>query len=347
MAETPLIQAQSGERSFSISTEAVQAIAVNGRTFNTLTNLAPGVVAGTVNGLRVNQNTLQIDGITSVDTGQQRQRRDADGGRGAGSPGPDHQLPGRVRPLRGRADQRGHQERHAAVSRVRLCRPAQGRPQLQHVAERTARSAKAEDQPVGSGLHDRRSGRPSQRPLAVLLLPQPGMAAGAQCQQRDACAGADGARTAWRLLADARQRGTPLQPDSRSELGAAMHGDRYPRLLCRRRRARAHPAEPSLRPRPSGAEHVPAAQQHGDRKPGLQLRQPGFIRSAAPSGPDPSRLAGLGPSGASTASGCTPAARIPRRTAAARPATRPTFRCSDRTIRARAAGSGPSRAPAR
>ena len=69
MAETPLIQAQSGERSFSISTEAVQAIAVNGRTFNTLTNLAPGVVAGTVNGLRVNQNTLQIDGITSVDTG--------------------------------------------------------------------------------------------------------------------------------------------------------------------------------------------------------------------------------------------------------------------------------------
>ena len=68
-AETPLIQAQSGERSFSISTEAVQAIAVNGRNYNNLANLAPGVVAGTVNGLRVNQNTLQIDGITSVDTG--------------------------------------------------------------------------------------------------------------------------------------------------------------------------------------------------------------------------------------------------------------------------------------
>ena len=68
-AETPLVQAQSGERSFSISTEAVQAIAVNGRNYNNLTNLAPGVVAGTVNGLRVNQNTFQIDGITSVDTG--------------------------------------------------------------------------------------------------------------------------------------------------------------------------------------------------------------------------------------------------------------------------------------
>ena len=68
-AVSPLIQTQSGERSFSISAEAVQAIAVNGRAYNTLTALAPGVVAGTVNGLRANQNTLQIDGITSVDTG--------------------------------------------------------------------------------------------------------------------------------------------------------------------------------------------------------------------------------------------------------------------------------------
>lgn len=69
LGEVPLIQSQSGDRSYSISTQAVQAIAVNGRNFNTLTDLAPGFVAGTVNGLRVNQNTLQIDGITSVDTG--------------------------------------------------------------------------------------------------------------------------------------------------------------------------------------------------------------------------------------------------------------------------------------
>src|SRR5436309_8219804 len=51
-AESPLIQTQSGERSFSISAQAVRAIAVNGRNYNTLINLAPGVVAGTVNGLR-------------------------------------------------------------------------------------------------------------------------------------------------------------------------------------------------------------------------------------------------------------------------------------------------------
>jgi hypothetical protein len=69
VGEAPLVQSQSGERSFSISVEDVQAIAVNGRGYNTLMSLVPGVVAGTVNGLRANQNTYQIDGISSVDTG--------------------------------------------------------------------------------------------------------------------------------------------------------------------------------------------------------------------------------------------------------------------------------------
>ena len=44
--------------------------------------------------------------------------------------------------------------------------------------------------------------------------------------------------------------------------------------------------------------------------------------------------------GASTASGCTPAARTPRRMAAAPPDSRPTSRSSARPIRVRAAGSG-------
>ncbi len=67
--ETPMIQSQSGERAFAISSESIQAIAQNGRNFNTFTTLAPGFVAGTVNGLRANQNTTQIDGVTSMDTG--------------------------------------------------------------------------------------------------------------------------------------------------------------------------------------------------------------------------------------------------------------------------------------
>jgi Carboxypeptidase regulatory-like domain len=67
--ESPLVQTRSGERAFAITTESIQAIAQNGRNFNTFTTLAPGFVAGTVNGLRANQNTTQIDGVTSMDTG--------------------------------------------------------------------------------------------------------------------------------------------------------------------------------------------------------------------------------------------------------------------------------------
>src|SRR5205809_2911953 len=67
--EAPMIQSTIGERAFAITAESVQAIAVNGRNYNTLIALAPGIVAGTVNGLRANQNTFQIDGIGSMDTG--------------------------------------------------------------------------------------------------------------------------------------------------------------------------------------------------------------------------------------------------------------------------------------
>jgi len=67
--EAPMIQAQSGERSYAISAEAVQNIAINGRSFNNLQSLAPGMVAGTVNGARSNQNNYQVDGVSTVDTG--------------------------------------------------------------------------------------------------------------------------------------------------------------------------------------------------------------------------------------------------------------------------------------
>lgn len=67
--ESPMIQTRSGERAFAISSESIQAIAQNGRNFNNFATLAPGVVANTVNGLRANQNTTQIDGVTSMDTG--------------------------------------------------------------------------------------------------------------------------------------------------------------------------------------------------------------------------------------------------------------------------------------
>lgn len=77
------LQAKSAERSFSVEGEAVQSIAVNGRSFFGLAFNSAGIVntsatAGALgpqsntmsaNGMRANQNNVQIDGITSMDTG--------------------------------------------------------------------------------------------------------------------------------------------------------------------------------------------------------------------------------------------------------------------------------------
>jgi hypothetical protein len=77
------LQAKSAERSFAIEGEAVQSIAVNGRNFFALafnsagivnTAAQPGALGAqsntmVANGMRANQNNVQIDGITSMDTG--------------------------------------------------------------------------------------------------------------------------------------------------------------------------------------------------------------------------------------------------------------------------------------
>ncbi len=84
--EATLIQADSGERSFAIQGEQIRNIGVKTRSYINLATLAPGVVASgagdgnssnssglSVNGARLNSNNVQIDGITSVDTGSNSQ----------------------------------------------------------------------------------------------------------------------------------------------------------------------------------------------------------------------------------------------------------------------------------
>src|SRR3989454_8850 len=77
------LQTESAERSTAITGDQVANIAINGRSYLSLTRLAPGVVntndykvaghAGlggiSVNGARGNQNNLTLDGIGNVDTG--------------------------------------------------------------------------------------------------------------------------------------------------------------------------------------------------------------------------------------------------------------------------------------
>ena len=70
--DAPMIQAQSGERSFVVTTEAVQNLPVANRNFANLASIAPGVVGTTRLG-GGGQNNYQIDGVSIMDTGNNGQ----------------------------------------------------------------------------------------------------------------------------------------------------------------------------------------------------------------------------------------------------------------------------------
>ena len=69
-AEAPVIQAASGERSFTIPTESVQNLPLSNRSFTALADLAPGVTVPAAAGTRANMSTnFTMDGISTMDTG--------------------------------------------------------------------------------------------------------------------------------------------------------------------------------------------------------------------------------------------------------------------------------------
>jgi hypothetical protein len=78
-AEAPLIQAQSGERSFTISTAQVENLPINRGNFASFANMAPGVFPGNQSGQAASrigstgQNNLMMDGISAMDTGNNGQ----------------------------------------------------------------------------------------------------------------------------------------------------------------------------------------------------------------------------------------------------------------------------------
>ncbi len=70
-AESPVIQASSGERSFTVVTQAVENLPIANRGFASLASLAPGVGSGNNPG-RIGgggQNNIMMDGISTMDTG--------------------------------------------------------------------------------------------------------------------------------------------------------------------------------------------------------------------------------------------------------------------------------------
>jgi len=72
-AEAPLIQASSGERSFTVSTESVENLPLSNRNFASLTQLTPGVTGTTTRLGGGGQNNIMMDGVSTMDTGNNGQ----------------------------------------------------------------------------------------------------------------------------------------------------------------------------------------------------------------------------------------------------------------------------------
>ncbi len=72
---TPLIQATTGERSFTVSTEAVENLPIANRSFIALALLAPGVSGTAANATRTGgggDTNIMMDGVSVMDTGSNR-----------------------------------------------------------------------------------------------------------------------------------------------------------------------------------------------------------------------------------------------------------------------------------
>ncbi len=75
-AESPIVQAESGERSFSVSREAVENLPIINRSFTALALLAPGVTEDANNTPQRmgggGDPNIMMDGVSTMDTGSNR-----------------------------------------------------------------------------------------------------------------------------------------------------------------------------------------------------------------------------------------------------------------------------------
>ncbi len=78
VGESPLVQTQSGERSFAVPAEQIENLPINRANFTNLVAFTPGVVAGgaSAGGTRLggaSQNNIMMDGVSAMDTGNNGQ----------------------------------------------------------------------------------------------------------------------------------------------------------------------------------------------------------------------------------------------------------------------------------
>ena len=288
VAESPLIQAQSGERSFSVTTEQVENLPIQHGNFTSLTQLTPGVQNGgnSAGATRIGgagQNNIMMDGISAMDTGNNGQMLNM-----------NIESIAEVKVLT-----QGYQAEYGRSSGLQITAVTKsGTNRFRGSAydlitdsdwntNRHLNVLNGDPKPIASGedpgLLHRRPGRQARRSQQAVLLLQPRVPPDAQRDQQrqpDSPAPADGGRARRRLLADPRPERRALQLHQGSDAVGRVQRDRHQRLFPGWRRARQDPAEPSLRPRGHDPEPLSDAEPDPDRRAATTT-----TRSAAPASP--------------------------------------------------------------
>ncbi len=298
MSRVSELQAESGERSFTLESEALKNIANDGRSLFNFATLVPGVLSQntgnaplgqvssfTANGQRPNSNNMTIDGVANIDTGDNggnmattnidavaefkilTNAYQAEYGRAVG---------GQVQVVTKSGTQSFHGSGYWYGRRGQLER--------QQLDEQPRRDRQEHGvRPQRLRLHHRRSalhpGRLQQGQEEALLLLQPGVPAEDGLGEPAAEPRSHGPRAPGGLLPERRQQRQPLPLHPRLYDRAALQRVRHQGLLPGRRRPGAHPPGSALSAGDQRPQHLPrpellGGERHQLPEPDSRLRPP-------------------------------------------------------------------------
>ena len=271
VGEAPVIQANSGERSYTINTASVENLPIANRSFTALATLAPGVSGMSRIG-GGGTTFVMMDGISAIDTGSN----------GAPILQMNVESIAEVKMLTS-----GYQAEYGRSSGLQITAVTksgtnrfrgsvydgtQFRLEQQQQGQQPERRSQAGDEGARLGLFDRRSRGQTWWQQQALLLLCAGVLAAHGGQRRRPLSHAHRARASGRLLADDRQSRQSLSVRQGSESERHVLACESGGLFRRWRRTREDPREPALSARPEHSQDVADA-QHGKRAgSGVQLR---------------------------------------------------------------------------
>ena len=303
------VQSTSGERSFTLESEALKNIANNGRALFNFATLVPGALSQNTGGAELGSGqrlhrerpATELQQHHDRRRGQHRHRRQRrqhghdEHRRRRRVQDPHQRVPGGVRPRRRRPAAGGHQERHAGVPRLGLLVRTPLGLERQHVAEQAGDAGDRAGQDVAQRLrlHDRRPGLLPRfqhgQEEAVLLL-ESGISASHRPGDGASGAGAHGARAAGDFSQSVDSSGNPFPYIRDFTTGLPCSCGRHSGCFRDGGVLGRIPASRLYAPGHRRAEHLPDRELLGRQRP--ERHEPGSRQLAAPRRSAPDGLPG-------------------------------------------------------